>query len=255
MELLAEQFPELDLATALLAAGVCFVAALLGAFSGFGSGLIITLFITPVIGPKAVIPVISVMMLINNATRVWFFRDHLEAARILPIAATAVPAAALGALLYVRLDADAVQGLLGAILIACVPLRRWLAGREVVPNRTTIVTISGTYGFLSSIIVGAGMLVIPILMGFGLAGPALLATDAAIAVLVNAAKIAFFGTLDALPLHLFLLAIAMGLCTIPGTWTGAWIVRRTAVHVHTILIEALIVGGGAAMLFGALFGD
>ena len=62
-------------------------------------------------------------------------------------------------------------------------------------------------------IVGAGMLVIPMLMGLGLAGPALLATDGAIAVLVNLAKVIFFGSLDALSLQLFLLAVAMGICT------------------------------------------
>src|SRR3546814_4360927 len=92
---------------------------------------------------------------------------------------TAVPASALGALLYVRLESDLVQGLLGAILIASVPLRRWTAGRLMEPSRPTVIAVSGAFGFLSSIIVGAGLLVLPILMGFGLAGPALLATDAA----------------------------------------------------------------------------
>src|SRR3546814_17088593 len=78
------------------------------------------------------------------------------------------------------MDSDLVQGLLGIILIASVPLRRWGAGRMAEPSRPTVIAVSGAYGFLSSIIVGAGMLVLPILMGFGLAGPALLATDAAI---------------------------------------------------------------------------
>src|SRR3546814_13954865 len=91
--------------------------------------MIITLFITPIIGPKAVIPVLSVLMLINNASRAWFFREHLQPKRIALIAGTAVPASALGALLYVRMDSDLVQGLLGIILIASVPLRRWRVGR------------------------------------------------------------------------------------------------------------------------------
>src|SRR3546814_11638185 len=82
-------------------------------------------------------------------------------------------------------------------------------------------------------------------MGFGLAGPALLATDAAIAVIVNFAKVIFFGGLDALTPSLFLIALAMGLCTIPGTWVAAWIVKRTDIRVHTLFVEALIVVGGA----------
>lgn len=255
MEFLDNLLPGLTPLTVLMAVGVCFVAAALGGMSGFGSGLIITLFITPIIGPKAVIPVISVMMLINNASRAWFFRSHLEPKRILLIAGTAVPASAIGALLYVRLDSDMVQGILGAILMGSVPLRRWMTGRMMEPNRPTVVAVSGAYGFLSSVIVGAGILVIPILMGFGLAGPALLATDAAIAVIVNFGKIIFFGTLDALSLSLFVVAFAMGLCTIPGAWVAAWIVKRTDIRIHTLFIEVLIVVGGASLIYGSLSGD
>jgi uncharacterized protein len=255
LEALNELLPGVTPLTVLLGAVVCFIAAALGGMSGVGSGMIVTLFITPIIGPKAVVPVISVMMLINNASRAWFFRQHLEPKRIALIAGTAVPASALGALLYVRMDSAMVQGLLGTILIASVPLRRWSAERMMEPSKPTVIALSGVFGFLSSIIVGAGMLVIPILMGFGLTGPALLATDAAIAVIVNFGKIIFFGTLDALTPGLFVVALVMGLCTIPGTWVAAWIVKRTQVRIHTLFVEALIVIGGASMIYGSLAGD
>jgi uncharacterized protein len=249
---LDQLLPGLTPLTVLLAVVVCFLAAALGGMSGVGAGMIITLFITPIIGPKNVIPVISVLMLINNGSRAWFYREYMQPKRIALIAGTAVPCSALGALLYVRLESNMIQGLLGAILIASVPLRRWFAGRMVEPNKATVVAVSGAFGFLSSIIVGAGLLVLPILMGFGLAGPALLATDAAIAVIVNFAKIIFFGSLDALTPSLFLIAVAMGLCTIPGTWVAAWIVKRTDIRVHTLFVEALIVVGGASFIYGSL---
>jgi len=244
--------PGLTPLTVLLVVGVCFVAAALGGMSGVGSGMIITLFITPIIGPKAVVPVISVLMLINNASRAWFYREYIQPKRIALIAGTAVPASALGALLYVRMESDMIQGILGAILIASVPLRRWSAGRMMEPSKPTVIVVSGLFGFLSSIIVGAGMLVLPILMGFGLAGPALLATDGAIAVIVNLAKIIFFGSLDALTPSLFVIAFIMGLCTIPGTWVAAWIVKRTDIRIHTLFIEALIVVGGASFIYGSI---
>jgi hypothetical protein len=252
LETLNDLLPGLTPLTALAAVAVCFVAAALGGMSGVGSGMIITLFITPIIGPKAVIPVLSVLMLINNGSRAWFYREYLQPKRIALIAGTAVPASALGALLYVRMESDLVQGLLGAILIASVPLRRWMAGRMMEPNKPTVIAVSGAFGFLSSIIVGAGLLVIPILMGFGLAGPALLATDAAIAVIVNFAKVIFFGGLEALTPSLFIIAVAMGLCTIPGTWVAAWIVKRTDIRIHTLFVEALIVVGGASFIYGSL---
>jgi uncharacterized membrane protein YfcA len=252
LDALNELLPGLTPLTVLLAVAVCFFAAALGGMSGVGSGMIITLFITPIIGPKAVIPVMSVLMLINNGSRAWFFREYVQPKRIALIAGTAVPASALGALLYVRLESDLIQGLLGAILVASVPLRRWFAGRLIEPSKPTVIAVSGAFGFLSSVIVGAGLLVLPILMGLGLAGPALLATDAAIAVIVNFAKIIFFGSLDALTLPLFAIAAAMGLCTIPGTWVAAWIVKRTDIRVHTLFVEALIVIGGISFIYGSL---
>jgi len=231
---------------------VCFFAAALGGMSGMGSGLMITLFITPIVGPKAVLPVISVLMLITNASRLWFLRGALDTRRVAMISAVAVPCAALGALVYVRLDPDAVRALLGTVLVASVPLRRWVEHRKLVPGPRTIIGVSAAYGFFGSIVVGAGMLIIPLLMGAGLAGAGLLATDAAIAVILNLSKTVFFGALDALTWPLFVAAVAMGLFTVPGTWLAAWIVRRTSVRIHTIFVEALIVAGGLAMILGWL---
>jgi hypothetical protein len=42
--------------------------------------------------------------------------------------------------------------------------------------------------------------------------------------------------------------------TIPGTWVAAWIVKRTDIHIHTFPIEALIVIGGASLIYGSLTG-
>jgi len=239
----------IDMMTAVLGIAVCFLAAALGGLSGMGAGLLVTLFITPIIGPKAVLPVLSVFMLINNATRVWFYRDALDLRQALQIVAVAVPMSALGAMVYVRLEGEIIQLLLGSILIASIPLRRWLTGQQIRPSRSFVFALSGLYGFLSSIIVGAGMLLMPMLMGLGFAGPALLATDAAVTALVNIAKILFYGKLDALTAEMAMLAVVMGLAAVPGTWAGVWVVRHTPIRVHTLMIEALILVGGVSMIW------
>lgn len=231
---------------------VALAAGAVGAIAGMGSGLLMTLFITPIIGPKAVIPVISAMMLITNASRVWVFRHDLVGPKIWLIAGVAVPASWIGALFYVRLEGDVIQVLLGLVLILSIPLRRWMEKKKIAPRRSHIVATSGLFGFLSSLIVGAGILVIPMLMGLGLAGPALIATDAAISVLVNLAKVVFFGSLDAMTFQLFVLALTLGMIAVPGTWAGAWFVRRTSVRLHTWLIEGLIVVGGVSLALSAL---
>jgi uncharacterized membrane protein YfcA len=235
-----------------LVMAVCFFAAALSGMSGFGAGLLITLAITPIIGAKAVIPALSVLMLITNFSRVMFFWTTLDLRVLALIVATAVPASVLGARVYVELDVDLVRVLLGAVLILSIPLRRWIAGRELVAGPGVLLTFGAGFGFLSSILVGAGILVIPMLLGAGLAGPALLATDAAIAVVVNVVKIVAFGRLDALDLPLFVASVAMGLCTVPGTWVAAWIVRRTDIRVHTVIMEAIVMLGGLLIMLGLL---
>jgi uncharacterized membrane protein YfcA len=242
----------LTLGLALAAMAVCFFAGVLGGLSGYGAGLLITLFIAPIIGPKALIPVISVLMLINNGSRVWFYRQAMDLPTVLKISAVAIPMAWLGAQLYVKLESQIIQTVLGGVLILSVPFRRWVDHVKIKPGPVGVYGIGAAFGFLSSIIVGAGMLIVPMLMGIGFAGPALLATDAAIAVSVNLFKVIVFGALDALTVPYFVLGLVLGLCTVPGTACAAWIVRRTSLRLHTMLIEALILVGGVLMLMGAI---
>jgi uncharacterized protein len=248
MQLIAALEPE----TIALVMAACFFAAALSGLSGFGAGLLIALAITPIIGAKAVVPALSVVMLITNFSRVVFFWTTLDLKVLALVVATALPTSVLGAMVYVELDGELVRALLGSVLILSIPLRRWIAGRELVAGPAALLSFGAGFGFLSSILVGAGILVIPMLLGAGLAGPALLATDAAIAVVVNIVKIVAFGRLDALDLPLLVAALAMGLCTVPGTWVAAWIVRRTDIRVHTVMMELIVMLGGTLILFVVL---
>lgn len=237
---------------ALLLLAAAFAAAFVGGMSGFGTGLIVTLFIAPIVGAKAVIPVLSVFMTFTNASRVWFFRKGISWQTIALVALPAIPATMLGAMLYVRIESKWIQVLLGLILILAIPLRRWLEGKKVRPGPLALVLFGASFGFASSLMIGTGILIIPLLLGTGLAGGALLGTDAAIAMLVNLARSLMFGKLDALTVPLFILAVAMGVMTIPGTWAARWLVDRTELRIHTLFIEALIILGGLSMMVSAL---
>jgi uncharacterized protein len=53
---------------------VAFLGAVLGGISGFGAGLIVTPFLLPVVGVKAVVPVMSIAMMFGNLSRLWVYR-------------------------------------------------------------------------------------------------------------------------------------------------------------------------------------
>lgn len=231
-----------------------YFAALVGGMSAFGTGLIMTLFIAPIFGAKAVIPIISVFMTFTNASRMWFFREGIDWRKVALVAGPGIPTSILGAMVYVRIESNIVQALLGAMLIASIPLRRWLAGKQIVPGPWTLMTAGAVLGFTTSIMLGTGVLLLPLLLGTGLAGGALIGTDAAVAMVTNATRGLMFGHLEALDWRMILLAVGMGIMTIPGTWSARWVMERTDVRIHTMLIEAILAVAGAVMIWGAVRG-
>lgn len=247
-------FESISLATFALIAAVAVFAAIVSGMSGFGGGLIISAFLAPIIGVKALVPVIGVIMLLNNASRVWFYREALDWKTAGLVVACAAPTAVIGAIIYVELNVTVISLILGCVLIGSVPLRRALEHRQIRFNKTGLAAFGGLFGFLNATMVGTGLLVVPVLMGAGLLSQALLATDAAIAIGVNIIKAVVFGSFDVLTWELTIAAIIVGLCTVPGSWLAAWIVRRTEVRLHTLFMEGLIILGGLSFFwrFGRL---
>src|SRR5687768_17302374 len=103
--------------------------------SGFGTGVILTAALVPLIGVKAVIPVMAVAGVVINAGRFWFYRAHLDRATLTLVLAASLPFLVLGTWIYSILDARALGTVLGVAVIAFVPLRRLLHAREIVIGR------------------------------------------------------------------------------------------------------------------------
>ena len=71
-------------------------------------------------------------------------------------------------------------------------------GATCASARASLALIGTAYGFLAGTTIGGGILVIPALLGAGLAGIALLATDAVIGLSVLTIKTVVFGGFDVL---------------------------------------------------------
>ena len=246
--------PQIDVITYLSIMAVCLIASALSGMSGMGGGVIISIFIAPIVGVEAVVPLLSVSMLMANGARVWVYFKALNWGMALRLALTSIPGVIVGALFYANTDTQNVSFVLGAVLILSVPLRRWLNKRKIYVNNATLVAFGFPYGVIGGTSIGAGMLIVPMLLGAGLAGPALLATDAMVAIGMNLAKIVVFGQYSALDMELLALGVLMGACTVPGTWIAGWIMARTDLRIHTVIMEVIVVIGGANFIFQALPG-
>ena len=91
-----------------------------------------------------------------------------------------------------------------------------------------------------------------LLMATGLEGAAVIATDAAVSLGMGVVKIAVFGTAGALTTTVIVIALLIGLVAFPCTFLAKLIIERLPVHVHTALLDAVVVIGGGMMIFGAL---
>ena len=74
---------------------------------------------------------------------------------------------------------------------------------------------------------------------------------AALGMGLNLTKTIVFGVSPLLTVDLALTGLLIGLCTIPGAYTGRWIVSRTPIRIHIVFIEALILAGAGYFLWVA----
>jgi uncharacterized membrane protein YfcA len=232
-------------AVALLGLG----AAVIGAVGGFGTGIILTAALTPLIGVKALVPVLAVAGVIINSGRFWFYRRSLDRRSFFIVLAAALPFLVLGAWIYSVLDARTLGVVLGLVIIASVPLRRILKKREIVIGRAGLAVGGGVFGLASGIATGTGVILISLLLGSGLAGPAVLATDALITIALDFSKALLFQRFDLLDGQHFFAGVVIGVSSIPGSALGAWLVARMHAHLHVLFMEGLILFGGGFMLW------
>ena len=234
-------------AVAVLAVG----AAIVSGMSGFGTGVILTAALVPLIGVKAVIPVMAVAGVVINAGRFWFYRRSLDRRALRIVLAASLPFLVLGTWIYSVLDARALGTVLGLAVLAFVPLRRILTARKIVIGQAGLGVGSGVFGLATGVATGTGVIMVSLLLGAGLAGPAVLATDALVSILLDIVKAALFQRFDLLDADAFFTGVVIGTASIPGSAIAAWLVRRMHAHLHVVFMEVLILIGGASMLWHA----
>lgn len=238
--------------TAFAVGAAALVGSLLSALTGSGGAIVLSLVLAPIIGVAAVVQTISVAMLISHVARVGAFRSLIDwpvAGRIL---LAALPGCLAGAVLYTKLDEAAIALVLGLFLIAVVVMKRVLAEQRFQMGLIGLLTASAIFGFLSGTTIGGGLLLIPILLGAGLAGATLVATDAAVGLTMHLTKTLVFDQAAVLTGEQVRLGLVIGLCMIPGAWLAKALLVRIPLKVHALLLDIVIVLGGLSFVLQAL---
>lgn len=232
-----------------LACLVAFAVSILGGLSGFGTGLVLPVFLIPLVGVTQVIPVMAVAMLFNNGGRVVAFWREVQWSHVRLLLALGIPACLAGAYSYTLLSAGWVTLLLGTFLLLSVPLRRFLNQVQFRFTASTELGAGAFFGFINGGMTGTGVILISILMSGGVQGSALVATDALISVVMGLAKVALFGSLTALNLELAVIGLLVGLCTVPGAFIARALLKRIPAGIHAWFMELIVVAAAIVLLW------
>ena len=241
----------LDPTTLAAVAALALGAAVIGGIGGFGTGAILTSALAPLIGVKAVIPVMAVAGVIINAGRFWFYRRSLERRTLGVVLAWSLPFLVLGTWIYSVLDTRILGSVLGLVVMASVPARRWLRRHAVGVSYRGLAAGAGVFGLATGLTTGTGVILVSLLLGAGVAGPALLATDSLVSITLDFVKALLFQRLSLLDEPSFLMGAIIGAGSIPGSALAAWLVTRMHAHLHMLFMELLVLGGGASLLWNS----
>jgi uncharacterized membrane protein YfcA len=244
--------PNLSLTELVLIVVLAAFSAVAGGVAGYGTGALMPLVLVPIVGAAPVVPIIAISALFTNSARIVAFRRWLNLRRALIALIAALPTCVLGAWLYTLLTGRGAALVIGTSLIATVPLRRVLKNRGHHLGEKGLAAAAAGWGILVGGTTGAGVILLSLLMATGLEGAAVIATDATVSIVVGVIKIAVFGLAGVVTPTVLAVGLLIGCIGFPCTFLAKLIVERLPVHVHTAMLDVVVIVGGTVMIFGAL---
>jgi uncharacterized membrane protein YfcA len=235
----------------LLIAATGVFASIVGGVAGYGTGALMPLVLVPIVGPEPVVPIIAISALFTNTSRATAFRHVIDWRRAFVVLLCAIPTTMLGAWSYTRLTGSGVMLVIGSMMALSVPLRRLSKRHGLALNERGLGVASVFWGVIVGGTSGAGIILLSMLMSVGLEGAAVIATDAAISVIIGIVKISVFGLFGAVDARVIAIALLIGCVAFPGAFLAKALVDRLPVHMHTAILDAVVICGGLLMIVGA----
>jgi uncharacterized membrane protein YfcA len=244
-------FADISLLQLLLVAGVALFASVVGGLAGYGTGALMPLVLVPLIGAGPVVPIIAISSIFTNLSRFAAYLRYADCRRAGIVILASALTTVLGAYGYTRLTNAGAALVIGVMLISSVPLRRLLKRHDVKIGDSGLAAGAVGYGVVVGGTVGAGVILLSLLMAAGLEGAAVIATDAVISVVISMIKISVFGLAGAVTAQVLAFALLIGGIAIPGAFLARAFVERMPVHIHTAILDLVVIVGGVVMISSA----
>jgi uncharacterized protein len=233
---------------------VCAAGLFAGTLSGIvgtGSSIILVPMLVIAFGPKQAVPIMAIAALIANVSRIIAWPREVDWRAAAVYAATAAPAAALGAGTLLVLPSHFIDGVLGAFFIAMIGIRRFLAAHALKARLPHLALFGAPIGFLTGIVASTGPLSVPLFLAYGLVKGAFLSTEAAGALAVYVSKTAVFRSFGALPLLVIVQGLIVGASLMIGTFIAKPFVRRLDPQHFRWMMDGIMLVSGITLLWTA----
>jgi uncharacterized protein len=227
------------------------VAGTISGVIGTGSSIMLVPLLVYQFGPKQAVPIMAVAAVLANLSRVAAWWREIDWRACAAYSATGIPAAALGARTLLVLTARAVDVAIGLFLIAMVPVRHWLAGKNFTISRWQLALGGGLIGFFTGIVVSTGPVSVPLFLFYGLARGAFIGTEAASALGLYVSKSATFQQFGALTFEVVLQGLIVGASLMAGAFIAKRFVLKMQPDVFRLMMDGIMLAAGASMLWNA----
>lgn len=238
--------------TYLLVLTVGLIAGTISGIVGFGTSLMLMPVLVIAFGPREAVPIMAVAAIMANLSRVAVWWREVDWRAVGVYALTGIPAAALGARTLLVLPPRIVEAVLAVFFIAMIPMRRWLAAHDVRLKLWHLAVVGMVIGFLTGIVASTGPVNAPLFLAYGLVKGAFLGTEAMASLAVYGSKSLVFRSYGALPLEAIIRGLIIGSSITAGSFIAKRFVLTLEPEKFNLLMDALLLASGLAMLWTAL---
>jgi uncharacterized membrane protein YfcA len=231
-----------------LAVAGALAGSIVGGVAGFGAGITLLPVLIFLVGVRAAIPVLTVTMLFGNLARVWWSRRDVNAPVALTFLAGAVPATALGAMLYAGTTTEWLSRLIGGFMLIAVPFRRLLNASGFVVRLRHFPVVGAGVGALSSVLVATGPVATPFFLAYGLRRAAYIGTEGSCMMVLHLTRGAVLARYALLTWDAIALGCVLGATMFLGSWLARWLLDRMSERLFLWIVEGLLVVMGLQFL-------
>ena len=225
-----------------------FAASTLSAVTGFGGAAIMLPVLVWAFGVRDAVPMLTVVQLSGNASRVWLNRPELSFDVVRWFTVGAVPAAIVGGVIFATAPAEALVRLLGVFLLLMVIYRHTSFGSRTKIGLRGFAPVGGVAAFLSALTGVAGPFMAPFFLAYGLVKGAYIGTEAMATVVFHVTKLGVYGGYALLGAGTLGIGAAIGVVMFAGSYVGKRLLSRVPESFFPYIVEGVMVLAGLTFI-------